>query len=111
MTTIAKQAAAGQYVTPQKALRVLARTNHRLLTNPRMVNAVMHKAQAMDGRAHRIAGLPPGTGHGPSSGGVPSIGGAPGIAGRMRFSGGCPHCGATTIDTRRHGCRPVIIVR
>jgi hypothetical protein len=106
MTTIAKQAASGRPVTPHHALRVLAKTNHRLLTNPRIINSVMRKSQLMDGRAHRIAGLPPGTGHGPS------IGVGRGAGGAMPIRGGfCPSCGATRIDTRRHGCGPIIIVR
>lgn len=105
VTTIARQAASGQPVTPQGALRVLARTNHRLLSNPRLVNSVMQRSQVMDGQAHRIAGLPQGVGHGPS-------GMVRGMAGPMRAGGGvCPGCGATTIHARRYGCSPVIIVR
>jgi hypothetical protein len=105
VTTIAKQAAAGRPVTPRAALQVLARANHRVLSNPKIVNAVMQKSQAMDGRAHRIAGLPPGTGHRPHPAGS---------AGPMRLGGhACPSCGTTTVNAshRRNGCAPVIIVR
>jgi hypothetical protein len=101
VTTIARHAAAGQPVTAPGALRILARTNHRLLTNPRLVGSVMRRSQVMDGQAHRIAGLPQGTGHGPAGG----------VAGRLRAGGACPRCGATTIHARRFGCSPVIIVR
>jgi hypothetical protein len=106
VTTIARQAAAGQPVSPQGALRVLARTNHRMLTNPRLINSVMRRAQMLDGQAHRLSGLPAATGHGPAGG--------PGFAGSVRLGGGaCPHCGTTTINARqRNGsCGPVIIVR
>jgi hypothetical protein len=105
VTTIARQAAGGQPVTPQGALRILARTNHRLLSNPRLVNSVMRRSQVMDGQAHRIAGLPQGVGHGPAAAR------AGGIAGAVRAGGVCPSCGATTINARRYGCSPVIIVR
>ena len=82
VTSIARQAATGQRVTPQGALRTLARTNHRLLSNPGIVNSVMRRSQVMDGQAHRLAGLPPGTGHAP--GGASGISG---IAGPMRIGG------------------------
>jgi hypothetical protein len=106
VTTIAKQAAAGQPVTPKRALQVLARANHRVLSNPRIVNAVMQKSNAMDGRVHRMAGLPAGTGHHPSRG--------TGAAGPIRTGGhACPSCGTTTVNAshRRNGCAPIIIVR
>jgi hypothetical protein len=106
VTTIAKQAAAGRPVTPNGALQVLARANHRVLSNPKLVNAVMQKSNAMDGRAHRIAGLPAGTGHRPVH--------RPGSAGPMRIGGhSCPSCGTTTVNPshRRNGCAPIIIVR
>ncbi len=106
VTTIAKQAAAGRPVTPRGALQVLARANHRVLSNPAIVNSVMRKSRAMDGRAHRIAGLPAGTGHHPS--------GMAAMAGAIRTGGrACPNCGTTTINAhhRRNGCGPVIILR
>jgi hypothetical protein len=106
VTTIAKQAAAGRPVTPKGALQVLARANHRVLSNPRIVNAVMQKSNAMDGRVHRMAGLPAGTGHHPSRG--------TGSAGPIRFGGhACPSCGTATVNAshRRNGCAPIIIVR
>jgi hypothetical protein len=105
MTMIARQAAAGRPMSPRGALQVLARTNHRLLSNPRLVNSVMQRSHLMDGRAHRIAGLPAGVGH------VPSMTTAGGIARPMRMGRVCPSCGATTIHARRYGCAPVIIVR
>jgi hypothetical protein len=106
VTTIAKQAAAGHPVSPQDALQVLARTNHRMLTSPKLVNSVMQRARLLDGQAHRLSGLPAGTGHGVSA--------AHGIAGQIRMGGQvCPGCGATTINARhqRGGCGPVIVVR
>lgn len=106
VTTIAKQAAAGRPVTPKGALQVLARANHRVLSNPRIVNAVMQKSNAMDGRVHRMAGLPAGTGHHPSRGA--------GSAGPIRIGGrACPSCGTATVNAshRRNGCAPIIIVR
>jgi hypothetical protein len=107
MTTIVRQAASGRPVTPQGALRVLAKTNHRMLTNPRLINSVMRRSQVMDGQAHRISGLPQGVGHGPAATRM----GVRGVAGAMRAGGVCPGCGATTIHARRYGCSPVIIVR
>jgi hypothetical protein len=107
VTTIAKQAAAGHPVTPRGALQVLARANHNVLSNPKIVNSVMQKSRAMDGQAHRIAGLPAGTGHHPSR--------LPGSAGPIRIGGhACPRCGTAAVNAghrRNGGCGPVIIVR
>jgi hypothetical protein len=106
VTAIAKQAMAGHPVSPRGALQVLARTNHRMLSSPKLVNTVMQRGNLLDRQAHRLSGLPAGTGHGPS--------GAQGGAGRLRMGGRvCPGCGATTINARRHNgsCGPVIIVR
>jgi hypothetical protein len=106
ITAIAKQAAAGRPVTPRGALQVLARTNHRMLTNPALINSVMQRARMLDGQAHRLSGLPAGTGHGPFGG--------QSVAGRLRMGGQhCPNCGTTTINARHRngGCGPVIVVR
>ena len=108
VTTIARQAASGRPVTPHGALRTLAKTNHHMLSNPRLVNSVMRRSQVMDGQAHRISGLPQGVGHGPVA---TRTGGVRGVAGAMRAGGVCARCGATTIHARRYGCSPVIIVR
>lgn len=104
VTTIAKQAAAGRPISPRGAVQVLARTNHRMLTSPHIINSVMQRARLLDGQAHRLAGLPAGTGHGPAGG----------VASRLRMGGhSCPNCGTTTIQGRQSngGCGPVIVVR
>jgi hypothetical protein len=106
VTAIAKQAADGQPVSPRGALQVLARTNHRLLSSPTIVNSVMRRANVLDRQAHRLSGLPAGIGH--------RSFGVQGGAGRLRMGGQvCPRCGAMTINAgRQHGgCGPVIIVR
>lgn len=116
VTTIARQAAAGRPVTPQAAVRVLARQNHRVLSNPRIVRWVLGRSRHMDGRYHRMAGLPAvvkRTGISrPGAGAVrvgPRVAGAGVAAGRF-----CPHCGTRTIVTRTghpQGCSTVVVVR
>src|SRR5262249_49440103 len=106
VTTIARRAAAGQPVTPAMATRILARQNHRVLSNPRIMNSVLQRSQQMDGRYHRLAGLPavgrnyrwrwrngvwqPGQPGGPGFAGVGPAAAA--VAGRAHA---CPTCGTT----------------
>jgi hypothetical protein len=120
VTTIARQAAAGRPITPQSAVRVLARQNHRVLSNPRIVGRVLRQSRQMDGRYHRVSGLPavikrngvsrPGATAVAAPGGVgPRVARAGLAAGRF-----CPHCGTRTIVTRAghpQGCSTIVVVR
>lgn len=128
--TIARHAAAGRPVSPHHAVRILARHNHRVLSNPRLVHSVLRRSHAMDGRYHRLAGLPavgrhyrwrwrngllhPGM---PGVAGVRGVPGAPpGIAARRAGwrpgiavrGGACPTCGTTTVHTRGD-CKVVVV--
>src|SRR5262249_9378075 len=49
LTSIARQAAAGRPVTPQQAVRTMARYNRRVLHNPQIRNQVLRRSRIMDG--------------------------------------------------------------
>jgi hypothetical protein len=116
VTSIARRAAAGRPVTPRQAVRIMAQQNHRVLSSPQIVNGVLRRSQVMDGRYHRLAGIPafgrnyrwrwrngvwqPGTPGGPA--------GPATIAGPMR---GCPTCGSTVVHARGGGpgCSVVVV--
>jgi hypothetical protein len=72
--TLARQAAQGQVVTPQSALRTLSVQTGRLLRQPQRCRAALRRSQWLDQQAHRLAASAPG----PTSRGC-----------RCR----CPHCG------------------
>jgi hypothetical protein len=125
VTSIARHAAAGRPVTPQHAVRLMARQNHRVLGNPHIVSRVLRRSRLMDGRYHRLAGIPavgrnyrwrwrngvwqPG-GPGAPTGGPAAIGGGH-MMGRGRMIGGCPTCGSTVVHARggRPGCSVVVV--
>jgi hypothetical protein len=111
VTTIARHAAAGRPVTPQTAIRVLARQNHRVLSNPRIVGSVLRRSNIMDRRYHRWAGIPFGRRYRWRNGvWRPGVIG-PGLAGPTRL---CPRCGTTTVVARSafgQCCGPVVVVR
>lgn len=73
---IARQAAQGRPVTPQQAVRTLARQTARVVGNPRQATQAFQRSRAMDRRFHRSAGpaasaTGPGTGApGPSAPGL-----------------------------------------
>jgi hypothetical protein len=126
VATIARQAASGRPVTPQAAVRILARQNHRVLGNPRMVRSILNRSNLMDRRYHRLSGLPwqfgrrPGVGSGPYGAWGGTYGGrAYGPGGRAVYGPGaygaparfCPRCGTTTVVVPRSVRPPVIVVR
>jgi hypothetical protein len=119
VTRIAKHAAAGHRISPRQAVRILARENHRVLRNPRMVGAVLRRSNLMDRRYHRWRGYPlrhlhrrgfrhhPGIGPYPVAGvpargshGHPQFGGWGG-GGTARF---CPTCGTSRMQGVRRVC-------
>jgi hypothetical protein len=120
VTSIARQAAAGRPVTPQQAVRTMARHHHRVLSNPQIVNRVLRRSRLMDGRYHRLAGIPAVGRHyrwrwrngvwQPGMGGMPSRAGA-----RPTISGDgvtrvCPTCGTTAVHTQGgRGCSVVVV--
>ncbi len=61
VTSIARQAAAGQPVTPQAARRTLASQTRAVLANPRQAAQVVRRSRALDRQAHRISGMAPRT--------------------------------------------------
>jgi hypothetical protein len=131
VTSIAKRAATGQPVTPRHAVRILARQNHGVLSNPRLVKRVLQRSRLIDGRYHRLAGIPatgsnyrwrwrnglwqPGAAiAGPGrTGAISAPGGAaaPGALGRAATMRGCPTCGSTVVHARRGGpgCSVVVV--
>jgi hypothetical protein len=139
VTSIARHAAAGRPVTPRRAVRILARQNHGVLSNPRLVNRVLRRSRLIDGRYHRLAGIPavgsnyrwrwrnglwqPGAIAGPGGAGAPGrIGGtaaisgpggaaAPAAWGGRAMMRGCPTCGSTVVHARggRPGCSVVVV--
>jgi hypothetical protein len=80
VNSIAQQAAGGRTVTPQAALRMLARQSAQVLGNPQRAALAMRRARALDRQLHRSP-----------------IGAALGSAGAVRAGCGCasacPTCG------------------
>jgi hypothetical protein len=132
VTSIAKRAATGQPVTPRHAVRILARQNHGVLSNPQLVKRVLRRSRLIDGRYHRLAGIPatgsnyrwrwrnglwqPGAVAGPGGTGAPDrIGGTgaavPAVMGRRATMRGCPTCGSTVVHARGGGpgCSVVVV--
>jgi hypothetical protein len=72
--TLARQAAQGQVVTPQTAMRTLSMQTGRFLRQPRRCRTALRRSQWLDQQAHRLAASAPR----PAGGGC-----------RCR----CPHCG------------------
>jgi hypothetical protein len=58
VTRIARHAAAGHKVSPQRAVRILRHENHRVLSNPRILHGVLRHARRMDRHAGQVTGLP-----------------------------------------------------
>jgi hypothetical protein len=124
VTTIARRAAAGRPVTPQAAVRILAGQNHRVLSNPQIVQSVLRRSNLMDRRYHRLSGIPAvGRNYrwrwrnGMLQPATTSVDGfRPGIVGPSAIGGTrfCPRCGTATVVTPRAGascCGPVVVVR
>jgi hypothetical protein len=132
VASIAKRAATGAPVTPRHAVRILARQNHGVLSNPQLVKRVLQRSRLIDGRYHRLAGIPatgsnyrwrwrnglwqPGAIAGPGGTGAPDrIGGTsaatPAAVGRRATMRGCPTCGSTVVHARggRPGCSVVVV--
>jgi hypothetical protein len=132
VTSIAKRAATGAPVTPRHAVRILARQNHGVLSNPQLVKRVLQRSRLIDGRYHRLAGIPatgsnyrwrwrnglwqPGAIAGPGgTAAADRIGGtgaaAPAVMGRRATMRGCPTCGSTVVHARggRPGCSVVVV--
>jgi hypothetical protein len=119
ITTIARRAAAGHPVSPQLAARILARQNHRILSNPRMVRTVLQRSNAMDRRYHHMSGLPRrwlgrrrsyGYQPGMSWTGGPTAPYSPARRAYGSPSRFCPNCGTTTVTaSRRNGCSVVVV--
>ncbi len=124
VTSIARQAAAGRPVAPHQAVRILAQQNHRVLSNPQIVNRVMRRSHLMDGRYHRLAGIPAGGRHyrwrwrnGVWQPGMPAAPGRGAMVGGPRMVAGpgmarrCPTCGTTTVHTQGggRGCSVVVV--
>jgi hypothetical protein len=124
VTSIARRAAAGRPVTPHDVVRIMARQNHRVLSNPRLVNRVLRRSHLIDGRYHRLAGIPavgsnyrwrwrsglwqPGA---PGAMGGPPGAAAPAMMGRRGMMQGCPTCGSTVVHARGRGpgCSVVVV--
>jgi len=58
VTRIARHAALGRPVSPQRAVRMLRHENHRVLSNPRVLHGVLRHARRMDRHAGQVTGLP-----------------------------------------------------
>jgi hypothetical protein len=56
--TLARQAAQGQVVTPQSAIRALARNTGLFLRQPQRFRAAIRRSHALDRQAHRLAASP-----------------------------------------------------
>jgi hypothetical protein len=56
-TIIARQAAQGRPVTPQTAVRTLARQTYQVLSRPQTAAHTFRRSQQMDRRFHQVAGL------------------------------------------------------
>jgi hypothetical protein len=121
VTSIARQAAAGRPVTPTQAVRIMARQNHRVLSNPQTVRRVLRRSRLLDGRYHRLAGIPAvgrnyrwrwrnGVWQPGMAAGVPGLPGPrPMIAGDG-VTRVCPTCGSTTVHTQGgRGCSVVVV--
>lgn len=114
VTTIAKQAAAGRPVSPPRAVQILARENHRVLSNPRIVRSVLGRSAVMDRRYHRLGRFPHRAGYPYRTDYPYRVGGVPagawhahphaagwGVGGRMRI---CPTCGTPAVRGVRRVC-------
>src|SRR5215467_4490726 len=58
VANIARQAATGDTVTPQTAVRALAQQTRTVLRNPKHRAMAIRRSQALDRHAHRIVGTP-----------------------------------------------------
>jgi hypothetical protein len=133
VANVARHAMAGRHVSPHHAVRLLARQNHRVLSNPQVVNRGIRRAHWMDRRYHRMTGTPHnhphagqahfgyrGRGWAPGQpqywGGVGrpgrfqayGVGGPGGGAARV---GGCRHCGSTVVHRGSGSGCAVVVVR
>jgi len=133
VTTIARHAAAGRPVSPHRAVRILAHQNHRVLSNPRLVHHTLRRSRSMDGRYHRLAGIPAVGRHyrwrwrnGLMHPGMPGVAGAHGVAGVRGIAGVhpglpghrvagrgiarvCPSCGTATVHAHGSGCKVIVV--
>jgi hypothetical protein len=100
VTAIAKHAAAGRPVPPQRAVQILARENRRILGNPNIVRSVLRRSNRMDRQYHRLGG--------PSYrvGGVPVTSPRmhPHVVGLGRRALFCPTCGTPFRQGVRRVC-------
>jgi hypothetical protein len=71
MTSLARQAAQGRPVTPQRAVRMLAAQTNRMLSSPQQCAQAYRRSRELDRQAHRVAGVP------------------------ASHAGACPSCGRT----------------
>jgi hypothetical protein len=139
VTTIARHAAAGRPVTPQRAAHILAHQRRRVLNNPRILGPVLRRSRMMDGRYHRMAGIHPrlpgyrhhaaglrhrvpgihhpmtGLRHHQMAGHPAALRAARrrrlGLAGHPGIGGRpCPTCGITTMHGGRHGRGCTVVV-
>jgi hypothetical protein len=118
--TLVRQAAAGGPMTPRQAVQTMAWHRRRILSNPQIVGRILRRSRLMDGRYHRLAGVPASGRHyrwrWRNGLWQPGMAAAPRTAGTRPIIAGadatrvCPTCGTTAVHTRGgQGCSVIVI--
>jgi hypothetical protein len=118
--TLFRHAAAGRPITPRQAVRTMAWHRRRVLSNPHTVGRVLRRSRLMDGRYHRLAGVPAFGRHyrwrWRNGLWQPGMAAAPGAVGTRSIIAGagatrvCPTCGTTAVRTAGgRGCSVIVI--
>lgn len=107
VATVARHAAKGHAVSPKQAVRILGREHRRVVQNPKIVRAVLHRARSLDHRFHPHAPHHPAgphAGHRHWQGGY--VRGSTGMTAPGRRFGGsvCPTCGTSQVQGVRRTC-------